>query len=584
MNDDCHNGVLRNSLYLLLFVLLFTSLISPALAEGVRIASPLHASSIFPFGSNQGIYLTVFDSNDNALSNLGMQQVSLQVDGQSHPIDSWSLRKEVQALDLTLLVRLQGLDEATREILADEWLTQLNGLNNLNSLHLDLGQGTLQAVEVDDETALKKALLESFQAAQALSAADFNAVLKQGFNLRRRNALVVLTDGLQPDLMQQFSDLTQRFQQRQVTFRLGLVSLQMNARGISQPDVPTQPDPNKSLFETTNQIDLITQPLELQHWVSSQLKALSSEYILRYHLLCWGGRQHQVALYVHTPQGSAKWEGLLRVKSIWPVGSGKQSLLVIIIVGVTVLLLSACILLLPRQHLTRSTDQVGFQVLNPTEKDLFIPLEENQYTMDFLNDIPTHGNLRLSANLGKVYLTKSETSYFLEDKNYKNALLINRRRVRRTQLKDSDLLDIGEMTLIYRNHQAGQFMTQGRDDEEEQTDSNKKEVIEVLVEKPKGPIRKGIPQLLQEDRKLEIPLMHNITYFGSSTYNNIILKGQNIAGKHAKISRIGSQYKIQDLGSQEGTYINGRRIEQRFLRDNDEIIIDSVKFKFKFIR
>ncbi len=40
------------------------------------------------------------------------------------------------------------------------------------------------------------------------------------------------------------------------------------------------------------------------------------------------------------------------------------------------------------------------------------------------------------------------------------------------------------------------------------------------------------------------------------------------------------KYKIVDLNSQSGTFVNGRRIDNRFLRDGDEISFESVKYTF----
>ena len=95
---------------------------------------------------------------------------------------------------------------------------------------------------------------------------------------------------------------------------------------------------------------------------------------------------------------------------------------------------------------------MGFQLLNLGERKPFISLKSEIQTLEFLNQIQTSKKYRLSANLTRVTLTPHQNTFVLEDKNYKNALLINRRRSHRTVLCDNDVLDVGEMILLFRNH------------------------------------------------------------------------------------------------------------------------------------
>ena len=82
---------------------------------------------------------------------------------------------------------------------------------------------------------------------------------------------------------------------------------------------------------------------------------------------------------------------------------------------------------------------------------MFIPLKPEVQTLELLSKINTGKKYRLSANLNRVTLTPHQNSFLLEDKNYKNALLINRRRSHRILLTNDDILDVGEMVLLYRN-------------------------------------------------------------------------------------------------------------------------------------
>jgi len=74
----------------------------------------------------------------------------------------------------------------------------------------------------------------------------------------------------------------------------------------------------------------------------------------------------------------------------------------------------------------------GFKLLNLNEQTSFIPLKTEVQSLEFLAKIQTSNKYRLSANLNRVTLTPHQNTFLLEDKNYKNALLINRRRSHRT--------------------------------------------------------------------------------------------------------------------------------------------------------
>ena len=56
--------------------------------------------------------------------------------------------------------------------------------------------------------------------------------------------------------------------------------------------------------------------------------------------------------------------------------------------------------------------------------------------------------------------------------------------------------------------------------------------------------------------------------------NNLVLRAGNISRQHARIAANGVRLTVSDLGSSNGTFVNGRRIRQpTILRDGDEIWI-----------
>jgi len=219
----------------------------------------------------------------------------------------------------------------------------------------------------------------------------------------------------------------------------------------------------------------------------------------------------------------------------------------------------------------------GFEVISPTEPRRFIALEERYQALDFLSKVDTVGQLRLSANLNKVMLSVRKYGYLMEDKNYRNALLVNRRRVRRTLLRDGDVLDLGDLTLLYRDNRVARItryasITPGEGKSQ------------IKFERLRGPIRRGMPMLVPEQTPNRVfYVTRNKVFIGRSENNDLVIKSRNVYYRHAKLERVGGRWKLQDLSVLGNTYVNNRRIEQRFLKEGDEIAIESHRFKFGFV-
>ena len=214
----------------------------------------------------------------------------------------------------------------------------------------------------------------------------------------------------------------------------------------------------------------------------------------------------------------------------------------------------------------------GFKLLNIDEKDVFIPLKTEVQSLELLSEINTCKKYRLSANLNKVILTPQQNSFLLEDKNYKNALLINRRRSHRIVLTNNDILDVGEMVLLYQNPGLS-FDNLNRN-----LDGSKE--LHAVSSKIKGPVQKGTPILTFLVSKQQIPLIRNLNTIGASNSNDIVVESNEVASRHAKIYKVGKTWKIQNLHIHETTSVNGRRIDQRFLQDGDEMTIGDVLIRF----
>ena len=70
-----------------------------------------------------------------------------------------------------------------------------------------------------------------------------------------------------------------------------------------------------------------------------------------------------------------------------------------------------------------------------------------------------------------------------------------------------------------------------------------------------------------------IPLSLGITTIGRATFNDIVVDHEGVSRLHARIQADSAGYWILDLGSSNGTYVNGIKLgaEYRLLRRSDLI-------------
>lgn len=78
-------------------------------------------------------------------------------------------------------------------------------------------------------------------------------------------------------------------------------------------------------------------------------------------------------------------------------------------------------------------------------------------------------------------------------------------------------------------------------------------------------------------------------HIGRGADNDLKLSDTTASSRHAVVEKVrpaGSKeapdYFIQDLGSTNGTFVNGERIERRKLREDDVIRVGMTNFKFSF--
>jgi pSer/pThr/pTyr-binding forkhead associated (FHA) protein len=85
---------------------------------------------------------------------------------------------------------------------------------------------------------------------------------------------------------------------------------------------------------------------------------------------------------------------------------------------------------------------------------------------------------------------------------------------------------------------------------------------------------------LEDGTTLDIPLDHERITIGRRADNDVCLPNLAVSGEHAAVVTILDDSFLEDLGSTNGTLVNGNAIVKHFLRDRDEIEVGQHKLVY----
>ena len=98
----------------------------------------------------------------------------------------------------------------------------------------------------------------------------------------------------------------------------------------------------------------------------------------------------------------------------------------------------------------------------------------------------------------------------------------------------------------------------------------------------------GTPELVVEDSDILAPhtrfdLRDGETSVGRSSTSDVILKSDDYAsGRHAKLTRHGGLLYVEDLGSTNGTFVNGSKtVGATPVRNGDSVRVGSTTFRYE---
>ena len=77
------------------------------------------------------------------------------------------------------------------------------------------------------------------------------------------------------------------------------------------------------------------------------------------------------------------------------------------------------------------------------------------------------------------------------------------------------------------------------------------------------------------------PLNKDHVIIGREVKCAIMLNDNSVSRQHSSITRMAEGYLLRDMGSSNGTYVNGQRVQEVLLQDGDRVSIGDIEFWFE---
>jgi pSer/pThr/pTyr-binding forkhead associated (FHA) protein len=189
--------------------------------------------------------------------------------------------------------------------------------------------------------------------------------------------------------------------------------------------------------------------------------------------------------------------------------------------------------------------------------------------------IPLLGDLRIGRGSGNdlrlpdpklsrrhALISVTAEGYLLQDMESRNGIFVNDSRLREPYLlRDGDVICLGDVRLTFRPEEASASSPP-------LPPPPPQPVAYLIVQPPFGS-----PQRFPVADEMRI---------GRRAGNDLQLNHSRISRQHAIIIRTAKGYVLHDLGSHNGTYLNGQLVVgQRLLEDGDVIAIGDITITFK---
>src|SRR5439155_11943157 len=83
------------------------------------------------------------------------------------------------------------------------------------------------------------------------------------------------------------------------------------------------------------------------------------------------------------------------------------------------------------------------------------------------------------------------------------------------------------------------------------------------------------------DNGRRLPVTDDPVTIGRLPECDVMLADSNVSRRHAEVRRQGNGFVVVDLGSTNGTKVNGLGVRERRLADGDEILVGNTRLRFE---
>jgi predicted component of type VI protein secretion system len=93
-----------------------------------------------------------------------------------------------------------------------------------------------------------------------------------------------------------------------------------------------------------------------------------------------------------------------------------------------------------------------------------------------------------------------------------------------------------------------------------------------------------MPKLIittESQGKIGYEFTEQVISIGRSPDNMIIIEDPSVSSRHAQLERVGETYRLKDLGSTNGTRVNGLPVTETALRFDDRVRFGGVESRFE---
>ncbi|HYM89585.1 MAG TPA: FHA domain-containing protein [Nitrospiraceae bacterium] len=174
-------------------------------------------------------------------------------------------------------------------------------------------------------------------------------------------------------------------------------------------------------------------------------------------------------------------------------------------------------------------------------------------------------------------IVKIQAVFFLEDLKSTNGTAINGRPITRHQLRDADVIAIGQHRLVFQEN-----ATAGTETQASFVDLDRTTVLRRTDRTPDGPtLTAKVLIVAGKTDRLEYPLIKQVNVIGSQDGAVIRLTGWFAPKSAATIARRGHSYSVSPSQGTKSLLVNGADVvEQQDLKDGDQIEVAGVKLTF----